>query len=162
MTTIEIPSKKEDDDQPIQFCINTILKEAKNEGRLVKQLLYTMLSAYTNNPINLAIKSPSGEGKSYVLHKVGENFPQEDVMFVAGMTDKALFHRAGKLVVKNEIGEYESIDEKILKIDSEIDAKEHEISTSKIPDLKQALQNQIKELQTEKKDLGKSARKLID
>jgi len=162
MTTIEIPSKEEDDDQPIQFCINTILKEAKNEGRLVKQLLYTMLSAYTNNPINLAIKSPSGEGKSYVLHKVGENFPPEDVMFVAGMTDKALFHRTGKLVVKNEIGEYESIDEKIVKMDSEIDDKQSEISTTKNPDLRQALQNQIKELQTQKKDLGKSARKLID
>ncbi len=162
MTTIEIPSKEEDDDQPIQFCINTILKEAKNEGRLVKQLLYTMLSAYTNNPINLAIKSPSGEGKSYILHKVGENFPQEDVMFVAGMTDKALFHRAGKLVVKNEMGEYESIDEKILKIDSEINVKEDEISTAKDPNLKEALQNQIEGLLAEKKDLGKSARKLID
>src|SRR5437868_4703175 len=114
MTTIEIASKDEDGDQPIQFCINTILKEAKNEGRLVKQLVFTMLSAYTNNPINLAIKSPSGEGKSYILHKVGENFPPEDVMFVAGMTDKA-FHRGGKLVLKNEIGEYESIDEKISK-----------------------------------------------
>jgi hypothetical protein len=165
MTTIEIPSKEEDeedDDQPIQFCINTILKEARNEGRLVKQLLFTMLSAYTNNPINLAIKSPSGEGKSYVLHKVGENFPQEDVMFVAGMTDKALFHRSGKLVVKNDVGEYESIEERILKIDSDIDDKQNEISTTKDSNLKQALQNQIKELQTEKKDLGKSARKLID
>jgi hypothetical protein len=162
MTTVEIPSKDEDDDQPIQFCIDTILKEAKNEGRLVKQLLFTMLSAYTNNPINLAIKSPSGEGKSYVLHKVGENFPPEDVMFVAGMTDKALFHRAGKLVVKNEIGEYESIEGKILKIDSEIDVKEDEISTTKHHDLKQALQNQIKDLQMQKKDLGKNARKLID
>jgi len=160
MRTVEIPSK--DGDQPIQFCINTILKEAKNEGRLVRQLVYTMLSAYTNNPINLAIKSPSGEGKSYVLHKVGENFLPEDVMFVAGMTDKALFHRTGKLVVKNEVGEYESIEEKILKIDSDVEDKQCEISTTKNPNLKQALQNQIKELQTHKKDLGKRARKLID
>jgi hypothetical protein len=51
----------------IEFCINMILKEAREETRLVKQILYTMLSAYTNNPINLAINSPSGEGKSYVL-----------------------------------------------------------------------------------------------
>jgi hypothetical protein len=162
MTTIKIPPTEEDGDQPIQFCIETILKEAKSEGRLVKQLLYTMLSAYTNNPINLAIKSPSGEGKSYILHNVGENFPPEDVMFVAGMTDKALFHRAGKLVVKNEVGEYESIDEKILRMDSEIEDKQSEISTTKDPNLKEALQNQIKELQMQKKDLGKSARKLID
>jgi len=89
----------------------------------------------------LAIKSPSGEGKSYVLHKVGENFPPEDVMFVAGMTDRAL-------VLKNEIGEYESIDEKILKMDSDIDDKQNEIRTTKDANLQQARQNQTKELQT--------------
>ena len=48
-------------------------------------------------------------------------------MFVAGMTDKAIFHRTGKLVVKNEVGEYESIEEKILKIDSDIEDKQNEI-----------------------------------
>ena len=73
----------------------------------------------------LAIKSPSGEGKSYVLHKAGEKFPPEDVMIVAGMTDRAL-------VLKNEIGEYESIDEKILKMDSDIDDKQNEIRTTKM------------------------------
>ena len=67
-----------------------------------------------------------------ILHKVGENFPPQDVMFVAGMTDKALFHRAGKLVVKNEVGEYESIDEKILRMDSEIEDKQSEIIPLKI------------------------------
>jgi hypothetical protein len=161
MTTVEIPSK-ENDDHPIQFCINTILKEAKDEDRLVRQTLYTMLSAYTNNPINLAINSPSGEGKSYVLHKVGELFPPEDVTFVAGMTDKALFHRPGKLVIKNEVGEYESIEDKISKIDSEICDKESEVANSKDSNLKEARQNQIKELQRQKNDLRKDARKLID
>jgi hypothetical protein len=96
----------------------------------------------------LAIKSPSGEGKSYVLHKVGENFPLEDVMFVAGMTDRALFHRTGKLVLENEIGEYESIEDKILKMDSDIDDNQNEIRTTKDANLQQARQNQIKELQT--------------
>jgi hypothetical protein len=95
---------------PVSFCIDVILKEAREEDRLVKQILYTMLSAYTYNPCNLAINSPSGEGKTYILHKVGEKFPKEDTMFLAGMTDKALFHRQGVLVIKNEIGEYESID----------------------------------------------------
>ncbi len=69
----------------IQFCTDVILKEARNEARLVKQILLTVLNAFTNNPINLAINSPSGEGKSYVLHKVGELFPPQDVMFVAGL-----------------------------------------------------------------------------
>jgi hypothetical protein len=56
-------------ENPIQSCFDTILKEAKLEDRLVKQIFYHMLSAYTNNPLNLAINSPSGEGKNYVLRK---------------------------------------------------------------------------------------------
>src|SRR5918995_1066414 len=101
----------DDIQNPLQFTIDTILKEAKEESRLVKQISYTMLSAYTNNPINLAINSPSGEGKTYVIQKVGEKFPKEDVMFLAGMTDKALFHRQGVLVIRDEqTGEHESLD----------------------------------------------------
>ena len=58
----------------IQFCLDIILKEAREETRLVKQIFYVMLSMYTNNPINLAINAPSGEGKNYVIKKVGELF----------------------------------------------------------------------------------------
>lgn len=35
----------DDINDPIQFCLDTILKEAREEGRLVKQIFYTMLSA---------------------------------------------------------------------------------------------------------------------
>jgi hypothetical protein len=47
MTTIfkVSPSTGEAAD-PLQFCINTITKEAREEDRLVKQTFYTMLSAY--------------------------------------------------------------------------------------------------------------------
>jgi hypothetical protein len=149
-------------DNPIQYCIDTILKEAKEEDRLVKQILYTMLSAYTNNPINLAINSPSGEGKTYVLQKVGELFPKQDAMFLAAMTDKALFHRAGALVVKNEVGEYQSIEDKLEEMDSEIEHKEYERTSTKDRNLKQGLQCQINDLHKEKRDLLKDAKKLIN
>ncbi|HZD83789.1 MAG TPA: hypothetical protein VE076_13020 [Nitrososphaeraceae archaeon] len=56
----------------IQFCLDILLKEAREENILLKQIVYTMLSAATNNPINLAINSPSGEGKTYVLQKAGQ------------------------------------------------------------------------------------------
>ena len=147
---------------PLQFTIDTILKEAKEESRLVKQILYTMLSAYTNNPINLAINSPSGEGKTYVLQKVGELFPKQDAMFLAGMTEKALFHRSGVLVIKNEVGEYQSIEDKLEQIDSEIEDKEYERAGTKDRNLKQGLQSQTDDLIKEKKDLLKDAKKLID
>jgi hypothetical protein len=117
-------------DNPIQFCFDTILKEAKLEDRLVRQIFYTMLSAYTNNPLNLAINSLSGEGKNYVLRKVAENFPKEDVMFLTAMSEKALFHRQGTLVIKNDAGEYEPIENRLEQIDSEIDDKEYEMKSN--------------------------------
>src|SRR5919197_3997127 len=154
--------KEEEIKNPVQFCFDTILKEARQEERLVKQLVYTMLSAYTNNPINLAVNSPSGEGKNYVITKVGDNFPKQDIMYLAGMSDKALFHRQGTLVIKNELGEYEPIEDKIAEIDSQIEDYGSEISISKKRDFKQARRKQIKKLEKEKKALLKDARKLID
>jgi hypothetical protein len=151
-------------ENPIQFCFDVILKEAKLEDRLVKQVFHHMLSAYTNNPLNLAINSPSGEGKNYVLRKVAENFPKEDVIFLAGMTDKALFHRQGTLVVKNnESGEYEAIEDRLEQINSEIEDKQYgmKFNTHK-NDQKALLKCQIKTLEDEKKELLQDTKKLID
>src|SRR5919202_6138598 len=147
----------------LQFCFDIILKEAKLEDRLVKQIFYTMLSAYTNNPLNLAINSPSGEGKNYVLRKVAENFPKEDVMFLTAMSEKALFHRQGTLVVKNNVGEYEPIEDRLEQIDSEIEDKENEMKfNAHKNDQKALLKSQIKTLEDEKNELLKDAKKLID
>ena len=122
-----------------------------------------MISAYTNNPFNLEINSPSGEGKSYVLTKVGENFPKEDVLFLSGMTDKALFHRRGKLVIQNDQnGEYEVIDDTVAKIETDIEDKLNEMANAKDKNLKQGLRSAIRILEKEKKDLLKDAKKLID
>ena len=66
---------------PIQYCKDIILREAKEEDRLVSLILFTILSANTKNPINLAINAPSGEGKSHVVLKVAEIFPQNELIF---------------------------------------------------------------------------------
>jgi hypothetical protein len=153
----------DDNNNLIRYCLDVILKEAREEDRLVKQILYTMASAYTNNPLNLAINAPSGEGKTYVLQKVGDTFPKEDVMFLAGMTDKALFHRTGELVVKSEYnGEYEPVEDKIAKIDSDIQDKECEIQITKDKNVKQGLRSMIMSWNKERKDLIKESKKLID
>jgi hypothetical protein len=152
----------DDISDPLQFAIDTILKEAREESRLVKQIVYTMLSAYTNNPINLAINSPSGEGKTWVIQKVGEKFPEEDIMYIAGMTEKALFHRSGVLVIKKGTGEYEPIDERISAIDTEIEGKVLEISKTQSASVVKVRKDDIKKLEEEKKDLYKAGKKLID
>ena len=146
----------------IEYCLDIILKEAKKENKLANQLFITMLSAYSNNPINLLINAPSGVGKNYVINKVAELFPENDILSLARMTDKALFHRPGTLVIKNELGEYESMEQKIKDIDKQIEDKENEISQTNNQDTKQALRSTIIELKQEEKDLVKDARKLID
>ncbi len=154
-----IPVANED---KIGYCIKIILKEARKEDRLVRQLFYTMLSMYTNDPRNMAINSPTGEGKNYIIHKVVSLFPKEDVLLLSGMSEKSLFHRNGPLVIKNEKGEYEFIEERLKPIESTIEDKQSEIHTTKDANLKQALKAQIEELLDEKKALYRDAKKLID
>lgn len=146
----------------IEYLLDVILKEARKEEKLSYQLLITMLSAYSNNPINLLINAPSGVGKNYVINTVSSLFPQTDIVSLAGMTDKALFHRSGVLVIKNENGEYEVIEDKLAKIDDEIEQKEHELSHTYEKNVKQGLLNLIIKFKEDKKNLLKDARKLID
>src|SRR5579884_2876949 len=101
--------------------IKVLSKEVRNEPRLLKHVLYTMSSAYTYNPINLLVNAPPGVGKSYTINKVADLFPPEDVISLAGMTDKALFHKQGKLVIRNkETGEYEDIQPKLDEIELDL------------------------------------------
>ena len=97
-----------------------------------------MLSMYTNDPRNLAINSPTGEGKNYIIRKVADLFPKEDVVRLGGMSEKALFHRPGSLVIKNEHGEYEPIGDTLKKLTSSIEDKDNEISLTPDKDLKQS------------------------
>jgi hypothetical protein len=146
----------------IHSPLDIVAKEVKQDERLSKQVYLTLLSTYTKNPINLAINAPTGEGKSYVVRKVAELFPQSDVIFLTAMTDKALFHRQGTLVIKDENGEYQPIESKIRELDSEIEDKQSEMERANDSNLKKGLKSQIKILESDKKDLSKSAIKLID
>ncbi len=145
----------EDNEQPsanVNSALDVVAKEVKQDDRLCRQVCYTLLSMYTKNPINLAINAPTGEGKSYPVKKVADLFPHSDILFLSGMSDKALFHRPGKLVIKNEKGEYQPVENKIAEIDSEIEDKESEMATTNSSDLKKGLKSQIRRLQEEKRE----------
>jgi hypothetical protein len=156
--------KFDDVTDPTDYVLKIALKEAKKEDRLTNQLLITMLSAYSNNPINLLINAPSGVGKNYVINKVSALFPQSDILSLAGMTEKALFHRSGTLVRKNEetAGEYENIEDKVTELESDIEETENEMSQTKDKNLKSIMKNTLLELKEQKKELLKDAKKLID
>lgn len=150
------------DDDRIKYCIDVILKEAKLEDVAVKQLFYSMLSMYTKYPRNVQVSGPSGEGKNYIIRKVADLFPKEDVIKFVGMSDKSLFHRTGRLVMKDDTGEYVDIEKMLEKNDEDIDKKREESAMSSDKNLKAALKAQIKELEKEKGELYKQAKKLID
>jgi hypothetical protein len=99
--------------------------------------------------------SPSG--------KVSDLFPKEDVMNLAGMTDKAIFHRAGKTVVKNSNnGEYEDIEGLLKEYDSRIEDVEAELAETRDTVTKSALKANKQAIEQEKADLKKNVMKLID
>lgn len=92
----------------IEYCINTILKEAPNEQIPVRQLFVGICSSPTHIPQNIGIRTQSGAGKNYLLNKVIAKFPQHNIVNLSDMTPKALFHDQGISCVKNlKTGEYE-------------------------------------------------------
>jgi len=147
---------------PVKYVIDTILKEAKHEEKVSKQILVTILSSYSNDPINLELNAPSGVGKNYIINTVSSLCPPADIINLAGMTDKALFHRSGTLVIKNEKGEYVSIEEKVKALEDEIEDKECERKNTNDRNLKQGLKSIIDKLYKDKKELLKNAKKLIN
>jgi hypothetical protein len=153
-------------DDGLDYVTKVILQEARLEVRLTNQLLVTMLSAYSKNPINLLINAPSGIGKNYVITKVISLFPKGDVLPLAGMTEKSLFHRPGTLVIKDEItGEYKSIETQLTDIAEQIREKKREECSYRTADDKtkrQDIRNSIQILEEQKRELLSNSKKLID
>ena len=161
----KIPLKQEDGGvNDLSYVTKVILKEARLEHRLTSQLLITMLSAYSNNPINLLINAPSGVGKNYIINKVSSLFPKSDILALAGMTEKALFHRSGILVRKDEVtgGQYQSIEPILSDIQNDISEKESELSQTTDKGQRQEIKNSIKTIDEKKRELLKDSKKLID
>lgn len=124
--------RDECNDDVVEYGIRMILKEAKKEDKLIIQILAALFSAYTANPVNMAITAPSGEGKSYVLRKCSDLFPKSDIMLLTGMTEKSVFHGEGVSVIRNEeTGEYEEVDEKASILRSERSSLERKIKRAR-------------------------------
>ena len=114
---------------------------------LVKQLLRVCLSAYTNEPINAGILTPSSEGKTYATVEVSEIFPKDDIIAVGRMSPTALIHQHGELVDP----EGNPIKERIEKLQLALFEAEKSQNRSEAYELKQIF-----------KDTIKTARNLVD
>jgi hypothetical protein len=98
--------------EDINFVIATMKKEAQYDVISIKQLFYGYCSAFTKCPIPHTINSrDSGAGKTYLLDIVASYFQGKYIIYLAGMSDKALVHRPGILVISKyneETGEEET------------------------------------------------------
>ena len=84
-----------------KVIIETIKKTVKREDILVRQVLYTGLSTYTFEPLNLAVLAPTSEGKTYGVIQSMKYFPMGDVWYIGSMSTKVLVRQKGILVDGN-------------------------------------------------------------
>lgn len=97
----------------IVYVLNDLGKRIKKDRSTKLSVLFTGLSGYLSQPINLFLKGESGVGKSYNVVETLKYFPQEDIWLLGGLSPKALIHDHGVLL--NEYGEPIDLTEKPVK-----------------------------------------------
>ena len=127
-----------------EFVITTAKKTVKCEDSLVRQIVYTGLSADSNEPVNLGIIAPTSEGKTYPIVETLKSFPKDDVWLIGSMSTKLLVRQKGELVDQHN----QPLKPQIKELKRQIEETEDE---SKKETLKEQLQ-----------ELYENARSLID
>lgn len=84
-----------------EFLIDCIKSTVKEENALIRQIMYTKLSPYGNDPINLGVLAPTSTGKTYPITESAKYTPLgKEVRIVGSMTPKVLVREQGVLVDK--------------------------------------------------------------
>ena len=135
----DIPNK-----EYFEYLVSIIKKTVRQEDALIRQILYTVFSADTKDPINLGIMAPTSEGKTYPFAESFEYLPKNSVISIGKMSKMALVRDKGVLVDKDN-----------KSIQSEVDGLKYEIKHCKDDEEKQ-------QLRTELFKLLLNSRRLID
>ena len=113
----------------------------------------------------LLVRRTQGQEKSYLLVLVAGFMPRIYVVSLTGMSDKAMLHKAGILVVEDDDGEPVPLDSLLGRLEDNKERLTEELnglpknSTSK--DQRQKLKEDIANTDAEIKDLKMKAQKLI-
>jgi hypothetical protein len=84
--------------------IESISKEVIDEEDNIKQVVLTLLSSYTDNPQNLRILAPSGEGKTHTVLQTSKYFPQENIWKISEASNKSFRYLAQSRVIETKEG----------------------------------------------------------
>jgi hypothetical protein len=158
----------------IDFMFEVMMKESKYDGLSIRQTVHGLNSAFTRLPIgHVSTSKESGAGKSYIINHIADFYPNKYQIRLAAVSDKALFHLDGPMIVikDEETGEFELLEdilnqmeddkevcEENLKIQQELRKEGKPYDKDVIKEMKQ----RIKEIDSEEKEVEKSAQKLID
>ena len=107
----KIPGKK-----LVEFVIQTAEKTIRLESSLTKLILFSALSAYTKDPLNLGIMAPTSEGKTYPVNETINFLPKQDVWLIGSMSPKVIVRDRGIRVDENN----NPIEEKIRHLKADI------------------------------------------
>ena len=131
-TTVEAPADIANKEY-FEFIVNTTKKTVRQEDALIRQILYTGFSAFTDDPINLAIMAPTSEGKTYPIMETFQYFPNDTVWNIGKMSKMVLVRQKGILVDSNT---GQPIEPRVLQLKQQISNEEDK---NKVVELKEQL-----------------------
>ncbi|MCH8916125.1 MAG: hypothetical protein IIA82_09845 [Thaumarchaeota archaeon] len=139
----------------LEDIVKACSKEIKEEETNIKQIILTLLSAWTNNPQNTRILAPSGEGKTYLVTKLAELFPQENITILAKATPQSFKYTfCSKKVIENGTGNYQDYDIALKPL-------EEQLKKTIDRETKKEIEKQIQELKDSVYDLVDFTNKII-
>jgi hypothetical protein len=120
--------------------VSILSKEVKQEEDNLYRVLLGGFSAFTAEPLNMRILAPSSEGKTYLLEKVSQLFPEENIMKLSSASPTSFKYGVGREMI-DEKGKFVSLESKIQLFTSELD-KEDKESKKKISDERKKLEKE--------------------
>ena len=85
----------------LKYIFTDLNKRVKYDKVTKTSVLFSGISAYLPEPLNLFEKGVSGSGKTYNAVQTLAYFPESDIWFLGGMSPKALVHQHSILLDKN-------------------------------------------------------------
>lgn len=131
------------DKEIVEYILRILQKTVKREDSLIRLILYTALSTFTSDPLNLGIVAPTSEGKTYAVSEVMKLFPKQRVWMIGNMSPKVLIRDKGIQVDKNN---NEPIAERVAELKSQIDREKDETIKNELKDKLKSLYDNSKVL----------------
>ncbi|WP_133936211.1 hypothetical protein [Candidatus Nitrosarchaeum limnium] len=149
--------------------IRILSKEVKQEEDNLYRVLLCGLSAFTAEPLHMRIFAPTSEGKTYLLEKVSNVFPLENILKLASASPTSFKYDNGKVMIEEEKEVFVPLDSKLklfeeklekeLKEETEKESKEEK--TENATD-KQKDKDRKQKIDVERKRLEREAVNLIN